>query len=234
MEENAIYSVSKTGRLYVKDNLKFLELLSGTDKDVYFKLKAYGKKILSIKALDIPHNDQDMVINWAIVKLMQGYDATAGANLLTYFNSKLQGEISDFRNKRDSMTRKVHKMVNEQNADGESYQYSFNKETQSNDIDIITEETPETILVAEDIYYRKLQAFRMAYSGIPKYSQTILNTIAMSEFKLQDIADQEGMSITELTKIRNYALSLILSRVLRSNHLTDEEKDEIKEEHGIM
>lgn len=233
MEENEIYSVSKTGRLYVKDNLKFLELLSGTDKDVYFKLKAYGKKILSIKALDIPHNDQDMVINWAIVKLMQGYDATAGANLLTYFNSKLQGEISDFRNKRDSMTRKVHKMVNE-SSEEESYQYSFNKETQSNDIDKVTEETPETILVAEDIYYRKLQAFRMAYSGIPKYSQSLLNMIAMSEFKLQDIADQESISITELIKIRNYALSLILSRVLRSNHLTDEEKDEIKEEHGIL
>lgn len=233
MVEDKIYSVSKTGRLYVKDNLKFLELLSGTDKDVYFKLKAYGKKILSIKAGDIPFTDQDMVINWAIVKLMQGYDATAGANSLTYFNSKLQGEISDFRSKRDSMTRKVHKMVNE-HTEGESYLYSFNNETQSNDIDKVTEETPETILVAEDIYYRKLQAFRMAYSGIPKYSQSILNMIAMSEFKLQDIADQESISITELIKIRNYALSLILSRVLRSNHLTDEEKDEIKEEHGIL
>jgi hypothetical protein len=36
-----------------------------------------------------------------------------------------------------------------------------------------------------------------------------------------------------LSKIRNYALSLILKRVLRSNHLTEDEKEEVKQEHGI-
>lgn len=228
-----IYSTGATNnRLYIKDNLKFLELLSGTDRDAHGKLRAYGKKILTLKAPDLPFGDQDAIINWAIVKLMQGYDATAGANILTYFNSKLQGEISDFRAKRDSLSKKVHKMVNEA-TEGESYQYQFNQDTQTNEIDIITEESPETLLMHEDVYYRKLQAFRMAYSGIPKYSQSLLNAIAMSEFNLQEIADQESIAITELTKIRNFALSLILSRVLRSNHLTDDEKDEIKEEHGI-
>ncbi len=233
MNGSEVYSIGSTQRLYIKDNVKFLQLLSATDKDAYLKLKAYGKKILNVKAPDLPFGDQDAVINWAIVKLMQGYDATAGANILTYFNSKLQGEISDFRAKRDSLSKKVHKMVNE-SKENESYQYSFNHETQTNEIDIVSEENPETILISEDVYYRKLQAFRMAYSGIPKYSQAILNAIAMSEFNLQEIADQEEMPISELTKIRNYALSLILSRVLRSNHLTDDEKEEIKEEHGII
>jgi hypothetical protein len=233
MEKTEIYRTTTSGKLYVKDNLKFLELLSGADKDVYTKLKLYGRKILTNKAQDLPFGDQDMIINWAIVKLMQGFDNEAGANLLTYFNSKLQGEISDFRNKRDSLTRKVHKMINEAN-EVEGYVYSFNSDTQSNEIDKVTEETPETIMISEDVYYRKLQAFRMAFSGIPKYSQYILNAVVESPLTLEELSEQENISAIELTKIRNYALSLILSRVLRSNHLTDEEKQEIKDEHGLM
>lgn len=233
MEKTEIYRTTTSGKLYVKDNLKFLELLSGADKDVYTKLKLYGRKILTNKAQDLPFGDQDMIINWAIVKLMQGFDNEAGANLLTYFNSKLQGEISDFRNKRDSLTRKVHKMINEAN-ETEGYVYSFNSDTQSNEIDKVTEETPETLMISEDVYYRKLQAFRMAFSGIPKYSQYILNSVVESPLTLAELSEQENISTIELTKIRNYALSLILSRVLRSNHLTDEEKQEIKDEHGLM
>lgn len=233
MERTEIYRTTASGRLYVKDNLKFLELLSGADKEVYTKLKLYGRKILTNKAQDLPFGDQDMIINWAIVKLMQGFDNEAGANLLTYFNSKLKGEVSDFRNKRDSLTRKVHKMINEPNKT-EGYVYSFNSDTQSNEIDKITEETPETLMISEDVYYRKLQAFRMAFSGIPKYSQYILNAVVESPLTLEELSEQENISTTELTKIRNYALSLILSRVLRSNHLTDEEKQEIKDEHGLI
>lgn len=231
--ENEVYKTGKTGKLYIKDSKKFLELLSGTDSDVYAKLKQYGKKILSKSAQDIPFNDQDMVINWAIVKLMHGFSEDKGAALLTYFNEKLRGEISAFRDKRDSMTKKVHKMINESEGN-ESYIYSFNKDTQENELEHITTENPESIMMAEDIYYRKLQAFRMAYSGIPKLSQYLLNSIVMSKLTLAELAEQEGFTVMELTKIRNYALSLILSRVLRSNHLTEEEKADIKKEHGLI
>ena len=88
-------------------------------------------------------------------------------------------------------------------------------------------------MFSEDIYYRKVQAFRMAYSGIPAYSQYILNRLVDSNLKLKEVAEQEKMTPKEITRVRNYSLSLILNRVLRSNHLTNEEKDQMKEEHGI-
>lgn len=226
------YSIGTTGRLHIKDNKKFLELLSGTNTDSYQKLKAYGIKNLTKIATDIPFGDQEMIINWAIVKMMQSYNEDAGANLLTYFNIKLKGEISDYRAKRDSMTRKVHKIINEP-IDGESIIYQYNHESEHNDIEYITEDNPDSILISADIYYRKTQAFRMAYSGIPKYSQMILNTIVMSSLTLEEIAERESLDKEEITKIRNFALSLILSRVLRSNHLTEEEKEEIKSELGF-
>lgn len=225
-----VYSVNSGGRLKITDNTKFLQLLSEADNELYSKLKAYGKKILNTKAVDIPFGDQDAIINWAIVKARSGFDPDAGTNFLTYYNDKIRGEISDYRNKKNSMTKKIQKMVNE--SDGE-YVYEFNNESKENNIDEITQETPETILIAEDIYYRKLQAFRMAFSGLPKYSQYVLNQIVDSESKIKEISEAEGISPKELTKIRNYALSLILSRVLRSNHLTEDEKEEIKKEHGL-
>jgi hypothetical protein len=231
MEENKVYTLGTNKRLKINDNSKFLQLLSETDNDTYMQLKTYGKKIMNARATDVPFNDQDAIINWAILKARSGYDPECGSNFLTYFNDKLRGEISDFRAKKNSMVKKIQKMVIESTGD---YVVDFDQVSQQNTIDEITIDTPETILIAEDMYYRKLQAFRMAFSGIPKYSQYILNQIVDSSAKLKELSTQEEMSAKELTRIRNHALSLILSRVLRSNHLTEDEKDEIKKEHGLV
>ena len=232
MNEEEIYSVSTTGRLLVKDNKKFIELLSGApSSEHYQKVEIYGKKQLEKLASDIPMKDKEAIINMALFKSFQSFDVDAGANFLTYFSSKLRGEVSDYRNKRDSMLNKVHKMVNEER---DSYKNVYNGEKEQNDLEKVTNDTPETIMMAEDIYRRKMQAFRMAYSGIPLYSQYILTRIISAKEKLELIALNEGMTVAEITKLRNFALSLILSRVLRSKHLDEEEKDEIKAEHGLI
>lgn len=225
-----IYSVSKKGRLTVKDNKGFLNLLAGTDTDTYEKLTIYAKKQLQRSATDIPIKDKDQIINFAIFKTFNSFDNEAGSNVLTYFTSKLRGEVSDYRSKRESMTNKIHALVNNER---DSYKNIYNEDKGENEIEKVTEETPETILFAEDIYRRKIQAFRMAYSGIPLYSQFILTKIVELNETLETIANEEGMSVMELTKIRNHALSLILSRVLRSKHLDEDEKNEIKAEHGL-
>lgn len=234
-DNSHIYDMKKE-RLVVKDNKKFLELLTGTDPDSHAKLSTYAKKIICSKAADIPHGEHKAISNMAILKALQSYNEEAGSNFLTYLTNKIRGEISDYRNKKDSMLRKVHKMVNYENTvdNGESFAYVYDKDSESNTLDKITEETPETILFADDIYYRKIQAFRMAYSGIPAYSQFILTRLIDSDLKLKDVAEQEKMTTAEITRMRNYSLSLILNRVLRSNHLTSEEKEEMKIEHGIV
>lgn len=229
--QEEVYSIKKDGRLNINNSKKFLELLSGTDKDSYEKLVVFGKKMMAQRAADIPFMDQTLVINWAIMKTISGYDAENGANLLTYYTDKLRGEISDYRNKRDSMTSKVHKLAH---SEADSYVKTFDKDTNENSFEKITDETPEEIMIAEDIYKRKMQAFRMAYSGIPLYSQYLLNQIVESKLKVQEIAALEGKSVMEINRLRNFALSLILNRVLRSNHLDEEEKDEIKREHGLV
>jgi len=226
----------KGEKLFVKDNKKFLALLSGTDIKSHDKLSAYAKKIICTKAVDIPHGDHKAIANWAIVKAMQSFDHGAGANFLTYLTSKIRGEISDYRSKRDSMLRKVHKMVSYEDSvdNNESFTYSYDQDTEVNSVDKVTTETPETILFSDDIYYRKVQAFRMAFSGIPAYSQYILNRLVDSNLSLKNVAEQEKKTSKEITRIRNYSLSLILNRVLRSNHLTEDEKEELKKEHGIQ
>jgi len=227
---NDIYE-QKGGRLNVKNSRKFLELISGTDKDTYEKLMIFGKKNLNQKATDIPFMDQEMIINFAIVKTINGYDPEAGTNVLTYFTNKLRGEVSDYRNKRDSMLNKVHKLAN---SGEEDYSKSFDKESQTTTFEKVELETPEEKMISEDIYRRKMQAFRMAFSGIPLFSQNILNQIVISKQKLYELAERENVSVAEISRIRNHALSLIFARVLRSNHLNEDEKDEIRKEHNLI
>jgi DNA-directed RNA polymerase specialized sigma subunit len=229
-----VYQTNKRGHLQIKDSNKFLELLSGTNSDAFNKIKIYAKKNLALKAQDVPLQDQDSIIHWALVKTMQSFDSTMNVNLLTYFSIKLKGELSDYRNKRDSMTRKVHKMINEPgDSNNSEYVYTYDKDSDANTLEGITNETGETKLIADDIYRRKLQAFRMSFSQLPRYTQQILNSIVLTKSTLENIAEKEELSYTDLIKIRNHGLSLILTKVLRSHHLTDDEKDEIKKEHDL-
>lgn len=233
--ESVAYN-TKAGKLVIKDNKKFLALLSGAeDAESYEKILTYAKKIISSQGSDIPYGEHKSIASWAILKATQSFDDTAGANFLTYLTSKIRGEISDYRNKKNSMIRKVHKLINHEHEsqDKEHFAYEYNKETEKNDLIKITEETPESQMHEEDVYYRKMQAFRMAFSGIPAYSQYILNRLVDSNLRLKALAEEEGVDVQEIARIRNYSLSIILNRVLRSNHLTDDEKDEVKKEHNI-
>jgi RNA polymerase sigma factor (sigma-70 family) len=225
------YKILKNGNLKINDNLQFLKLLSGVKQDHYNKLVTYGKKILNKTATDIPYEDQLMIVNMAIVKAMSSFDPEAGANLLTYFSMKIKGEVSDYRAKKQSMINKVHKLAHSMEG---SFLKSFDKESGETKLEVIEEELIEDTVVAEDIYHRKLQAFRMAFSGIPLYSQSILNRIVLNGETLEQIAQKEGKTTVEIVEIRNQALSLIFARVLRSNHLEEDEKEEIKREHDLV
>ena len=226
MEENLIET---NGRLYIKDDQKFLEALSGSpDPEVYAKFEVYGKKYLENAASDIPMKDKISIINMALFKGFSSFNKDSGAKFLTYFTSKLRGEVSDYRNKRTSMLNKVHNIIN-----SEKDSYVYVPTDSGNMLDKVTLDSPESLLFAEDMYRRKIQAFRMSYSLIPLYSQYILSLITEQRESLAAIAIQEGLTTDKVKFIRNSALSLILSGVLRSNHLDEDEKNSIREEHDI-
>jgi len=228
MEENV---EEIKGRLKIKDDAKFLEALSASpDPKLYAQVERYCKKILESKATDIPMQDKIAIISMAIFKAFKGFDKNAGAKFQTYLTNKLRGEVSDYRVKRESMNKKVNKMLNENRED---YVYDINPGAEENGLIQLTNDTPETELITNDMYRRKIQAFRMSFSSIPRYSQYILNLIVEDRTSLQKIAFQEGISEEKVKLIRNSALSLILSGVLRSNHLDLDEKNEVRLEHGL-
>jgi len=228
MEDNVL---EIKGRLKIKDDSKFLEALSGApDPKLYAQVERYAKKILELKAKDIPMGDKVSIISMSIFKAFKGFNPDGGAKFQTYLTSKLRGEVTDYRVKRDSMNKKVNKMLNEER---DEYTYNITELQDENTLTKVTNETPETEMLAEDMYRRKIQAFRMSYSAIPSYSQYILNTIVEDRTSLQKIAFNEGVSEDKIKLIRNAALSLILSGVLRSNHLDDDEKAEVRREHGL-
>ena len=231
MKNEQVYSTLKGGKLLIKDSKQFLNMISGGNTDAYNKLMIYGKKQINQNYPDIPFEEQETIVGFAVAKTLNSFDQSAGTNILTYFTSKLRGEISDYRNKRQSMLNKIHKLAN---SGEENYLFNYDKEDGVSSIEKVELETPEDKLLEEEVYYRMIQAFRMAFSGIPLYSQYILNQLVTNNIKLSELADRENKTVQELSRIRNYALSLVFARVLRSNHLNDEEKEEIKKEHGLI
>ena len=230
MDKEAVYYQEKSGKLRIKDSVGFLKLLSGADENSYRKLEEYAKKILNKKAPDIPQRDQPLIINMAITLAFSQFDENANTNFLSYFYSKLRGEISSYRAKKKSMIDKVNRLANSGQI---NFQTSFDEKSGQNKIEEVDLNTEEQA-IAEDLYKREVTAFRMAFGSIPLYYQYILNLIAQTGITRKTISEMEDIEPAKVDKIINTALSLILTKVLRSNHLDEEEKKQIMIRQGIL
>lgn len=243
-----IYYREDTGNLKIKDDKKFIKLIMLNDEDAYKALEIYAKKILKDSYPDVPYEKYDDIVLIAIAKALHGYNPDKGAGILTYLTSKIRGEVSDWRYQKNADERKVIKEVNN-NRDN----YMFQSTKDSNEITVlqVTNETPEEKIIEEDIYTRQLKAFRMAYSQLPMFLQYILNRLVMEHgdeyideekgkvrkkkenYITEVLAKELNLAKHKVTELRNFALSLILIKVLRSTYLTEEEKNKIKEIHGL-
>jgi len=243
----SIYYREKSGNLKIKDDKKFIQLIMLNDEDAYKALEIYAKKILKDSYPDVPYEKYDDIILIAIAKALHSYDPSKGAGILTYLTSKIRGEVSDWKYRKNADERKIIKEVNEHR---DNYMFQSTKERDEVQIVHLSEKTPGEKLIEEDIYARQLKAFRMAYSQLPLFSQYVLNRLIMEqgeEFINKDgkkrkkrenyvaasLAEELNLSVRAILNIRNNALSLILKKVLRSSYLTDDEKEKIKELHGI-
>jgi hypothetical protein len=86
---------------------------------------------------------------------------------------------------------------------------------------------------SEDYYKRQVRAFRMAFSNIPRELQVILYEVG-SGVSMEELARTLGKNADEISRERNYGISLILHKIMRGKHLTEDEKEEILKLHSIV
>jgi len=239
MENPEIYEKEKTGKLLIKDAKAFINMLySGDIHDealhFYTLLKEYAYKQKGKLASEIPQYEYEHIINYAIVRSIKDFDKEKKAQLQSYFWSKLRGEISSYRAKRDSLHKKIISVIQEGESNGVEYVYQKgNGESgEENFLEAIESETLEEKIEKENKYFRQIKAFKMAFSGIPRILQIILTEIG-NGMNIGDVATLLQLSEYEISQKRNYGLSLILQRIMRSSHITEEEKIELAELHGF-
>ncbi len=235
MENQKAFEIDKkSGRLTIVNSEQFIRILADdTNENViehYEAMKSYGFKQLHKVASDIPYGEYEYIINFAIAKTIKDYDSSFGANILSYFWDKLIGELSGYRSKRDILQRNVNKVLNN-NLDVE-YVYQKDKYSDDNYVIPIEVQSPEDKIIEENFYERRMKAFKMAFSGLPRELQFILYEIGNKK-KVREIASMLGSSNLEVSKKRNQGLSLVLQRVMRSAHLSQEEKQELADLHDI-
>jgi len=228
----------KEGKLTIKDSETFISMLHG-DTEVnnknYKILTDFAFKQKNRLAPEIPVYDYQYIINFAIVKSINGFEEKKGAKLQSYFWIKLRGEISAYRSKANSLQKKVLAAM-ENIGENSNIEYAYQKgngaNNEENSLEAIDLESTEDKIIKEDKYRRQIKAFKMAFSGIPRELQIILNEIGKGK-KIKAIAVLLDISDIEVSQKRNYGLSLILQRVMRSKHISEEEKEEVAELHGF-
>jgi len=225
------------GKFVIEDSKTFISMLHGNtiENSIHYKLLTdFAFKQKSKLAPEIPTYDYSYIINFAIVKAINGFCEEKGAKLQSYFWEKLRGEISAYRSKQNSLQKKVFAMIDE--GCGENVEYVYQKGAGANGnenyLEAVDIESTFDKIEKHDQYRRQIKAFKMAFSGIPRELQIILNEIGKGK-NIKTIASILNLSSIEVSQKRNYGLSLILQRVMRSKHISNEEKIDVAELHGF-
>lgn len=223
--EEVLYFLDSSDKLTIKDTKRFINLLSSSsaeDSEEYYNvLKKYAlKQMANFDTKGIASNDYTHIIDLAITKAMVNYDSNFNNSFLSYFYTKIQGEITAYKTRSFASDRKILKYANEGDVD---YAYQKSMETNSNELIAVDFEHIGNNIGEDDLYKRQMKAFKMAFSGIPMELQQIIELIA-SGHKIKAVAKLLNKDEFYISKCRNQALALILQRIMRSKHLTEEEK----------
>lgn len=225
-------------KFIIKDSKTFINMLYKENDDkaleYYNSLKTFAYKQKQKMANEIPMYEYENIINYAIVRSIKDFDESKKAKLQSYFWSKLRGEISSYRVKRDSLHNKIIAVVNEGEINGTEYMYQKGNgnDTDENSLEAVDTELLEDKIEKESKYIRQIKAFKMAFSGIPRLLQIILLEIGEGR-NIKEVALLLQTTEYDISQKRNYGLSLVLQRIMRSHHITEEEKEEIAELHGF-
>lgn len=208
-----------------------IAMLGISSKDEYQEEIEYGLKQFFIFKRNYPSLPGDVefsnhLVSQALIKAVLTYDNSMGTEFNTHFYNKIRGEITTYIKKQETTQRYANKLV----ASGEiAIKFTEN----GYESETVSEGGIDDILVAEEEYYRKMTATSMSKSELPMILQRVLYAVLEYD-KLKNAADVLDMEVSDIKRYRNYALSLILKKVMRSKHLTENEKDEMKKDFLLV
>lgn len=188
---------------------------------IFFKIRR------NYPSLPADQDTVDQLVSQALSEAVFGFNPNAGAEFKTYLHSKIQGVITKYVKKTNTTNRMGEKLV----ATGEiTIVYTGEGEAVS---ESISHSTPEDELIAEEEIGRRISATKMAKSELPMSLQRIMYAVIEYD-KIADAAAVLNMEVPELKTLRNNALSLMFKKVLRSSHLTEAERDNLKVEYKLV
>lgn len=251
--DEKIIKIEKSGRIKILDSVTFIKMLSLNEaelmelakenkaieillnkysqKELLQILTTYGRKQMN-GTKDIPSQDVEYIIHTAIAKALTEYDSSKGTNFLSFYWEKLRGELTNYKIIKERQIKRIKKMINEEAETGISYKYQKDKTTDENYVEPVEFEDAEEKHLRRDLRKRQIAAFRMAFSNLPRLLQIILYEIAEGK-TLETVANMLDLTKQEVTLYRNQALSLIFQKILRSQHLDKEEKEELIKVHEL-
>jgi len=208
-----------------------ISMLGINTKEEYQEEIEYGLKQFSIFKRSYPSIPSDVefatnLVSQALIKATLTYDPSFGAEFNTHFYKKIQGEVTIYVKKKETTQRYANKLVASGEIAVKFTENGYESET-------ISDTNIDDMLIQEEEYYRKMTATSMSKSELPMKLQKVLYAVLEYD-KLRNAADVLDMEISEIKSLRNHALSLILKKVLRSKHLTEEERIDMKKDFSLI
>ena len=238
-----------TKKLQIKDsNLLHKMLLTNKIKpDELNLLMTYGKK--NIKDKNLPKEAVEDIVLYALAKAINTYDSSKNTAFTTFFVNKIKGVESDYKNTHLKIKRakdgKTSAEVTKEAAELQvknlmQYAREMGGKIELNKEDKEAKEDKNIVYVTEPDYVeddyarRQEQAFKTAYAMLPYKYQYILWLIADDNLNIPKTAKKLDMPESYLRSIKNAILSMLLELILNSNHLKEEEKEEILKAHNLV
>jgi len=208
-----------------------LSLIGIDDKDEYEKIREFGHKqffVFRRSFPSIPADEEfvDEIVSKALSKAIFTYNPNMGAAFQTHFYTKLKGEITIYIKKSETTQNYAQKLISNGDLVVKYTDEGFESES-------ISPKTTDEEIEEEEEYQRRLSATLMSKAELPMKLQRVMYAVLEYD-KVRDAAEILNMEPTEIKSFRNRALSLILKKVLRSSHLTDEERESMKKEYHLI
>jgi len=223
----------------VTKKLRIYQLL-GIDEEDNFKKRydniiEYGKKIYyKIKNTEYPWMPTESsiiedIVSDSLLIAAENFNDDLKMKFESFFFQKIRGEMYKWSSKK-----KTEKKYLEKTAEQEGNVFKLFTEGALR-IELTTDESKDILqqLEKEDEVKRKITANNIALGDLPFDHQIILKLIT-EENSFANIADLLGISVDEIKTRKDLALSLLLKKVMRSKHLNDQEKQEVKELYGLQ
>lgn len=169
----------------------------------------------------------DMIVDNAFLKAVEEYSFSKNASFSTLLYNKVRGEMYKYLSKQRTIQK-----YGENELKGGAYLKNYGEDDKVH-IEAVDNNTPEAIAIEDDIYRRRIKANQMARSELPAMLQRVLSIVLEYE-KLSDAADVLGLSVSELRKLRNMAISLLDKKVSRSSHLSPEDREYFKKKYELI